>query len=78
MIATVNNMDQLRRDQNEPIAAKGVFMYSIATGERFSASPGDYFGMDPNEPLTDCEGNPMFLCRETTSIDPIHALNSTR
>jgi hypothetical protein len=52
MIATVENMERLRREQGEPICAKGVFVYSLATGERFSASPGDYWNHDPREPLT--------------------------
>ena len=40
----------------------GVFAYSPATGEQYSANPNDYFWLtDADGPLTDSEGEPMIL-----------------
>ena len=60
-IATVANM---RAVQDKP----GVFAFSPATFERYSATPGDYFWMPENEPLTDSEGEPMLLATEFSMV----------
>lgn len=51
------------RANMERFGAYGVVAYSPDTGEIDSATPGDYFMMDPSDCLTDSEGNPMVLAR---------------
>ncbi len=62
MDATVNNM---KAHGGGP----GVFAWSPDTDEQCSADPGDYFYMDPDEPLVDSEGNPMQLARRVSFVE---------
>lgn len=73
MKATVKNMRQLCE-----IAVPGVFAYCTTCGARASASPGDYFLRDENEPLM-CESmehdgtagaKAMVLAREEKRVVP--------
>lgn len=43
------------------VEAQRCIAYSPTTFEEFSASPGDYFMRDPDEPLLDAEGDEMIL-----------------
>lgn len=63
ILATVENM---RRYAN-----RGVFAYSPGTGERCSATPGDYFFMAEDRPLRDSEQQPMILARAEGRIVPL-------
>lgn len=63
MIANRVNMEQV-----EAGGVRGVFAYSPLTGERYSATPGDYWNMPPTEALTDEHGEPMILATEETRI----------
>jgi hypothetical protein len=60
-LATVRNM---RKFEGEP----GVFAYSPVTQEKYSATPGDYFWMPCDEPLTDEDGAPLLLAVENVEI----------
>lgn len=59
-IATMENM----RKHYKP----GVFAFSPATGQEYSARPGDYFWLPEGEALTDSEGEPMVLVTRRTSV----------
>ncbi len=50
-----------------------VFAYSPATGEEYSAHPGDYFWMEPDGELLDSQGNTMILVRRRTGVTPLTA-----
>lgn len=71
MKATPANMVRVLKQHGQRISVPGVFAYSPETGEQSSASPGDYWLLDPNECLTDSEGNEMILAREVTRIVPV-------
>lgn len=49
-------------------ATPGLFAHSFRTGERYSATPGDYWNRPPHEPLLDSEGEPMVLAFERVEI----------
>lgn len=70
-LATPRNMEIARVNADEPICAPGLFAYSIITGERYSASPGDYWSLPQDKPLLDAGGNPMVLATEHVSIVPL-------
>lgn len=61
MIATVTNMRKV-----EHIA--GVFAYDPVTGDKFSATPGDYFWQPADEPLTGESGVELILCTRRVEI----------
>lgn len=63
MIATIENMVQHYRP--------GVFAYSPATHEEFSADPNDYFAVDGDTPLYDALGNPCVLVTEHREYVPV-------
>jgi len=56
MIATVANMRKVQ-DQS------GVFVWSLSTGEEYSADPGDYWNAAEDYTLKDEIGEPMILVR---------------
>lgn len=60
VIATIENMRKHYTD--------GVFAYSIATGEEYSADPSDYFWAHPGWKMTDDNGNPMYLATRHTQM----------
>ena len=49
----------------------GVVAYSPATGEEYSATPGDYWNMPDDECLTDSEGNEMILGVRYSGVEAI-------
>lgn len=64
MLATPRNMSKVAD-------LAGVMAYSPTTGERYSATEGDYWNRPPDEPLLDSESRPMFLAREVITIEPL-------
>lgn len=44
----------------------GVLAYSPATGEEYSANPGDYWAQPDDWTMTDSEGEPMILVTRHT------------
>lgn len=66
MDATVHNM---RLVSDRP----GVFAYDPDTGDRWSATPGDYFYMPENEPLRNDAGNVLLLAQEIREIELLGA-----
>lgn len=52
-------------------AHRGVIAYSPETNEAFSATAGDYWAMDQDDPITDANGEPMILAREVHYFQPI-------
>jgi hypothetical protein len=67
LLATPANMRKLA---DGPVVVRGaqLFAYSPRTFERFCATPGDYFWLPDNEPLTDSAGEPMVLAYSTESV----------
>lgn len=59
-LATVRNM-RIAQERG-----KQAFAYSPTTLEQSSATPGDYFMLGEDEPLTDSDGNPMHLVVKAT------------
>lgn len=49
------------------VEGRRCFAYSPLTGERCSADAGDYWTLPDDQPLTDCEGEPMILAVSETS-----------
>ena len=49
----------------------GVFCYSPGTGERYSATPGDYWNLPDDCAVCDHEGEPMILAVERCQILPV-------
>ena len=52
-------------------ASGSAFAWSPITGEEYSATPGDYFTMGPNDVLRDSNGDVMYLATRHTSISPV-------
>ena len=48
------------------VEGRRCFAYSPSTDEEYSASAGDYWKHGEDEPLTDSEGEPMFLAVSRT------------
>lgn len=70
LLATPENMEKARIQVGERIAVQGLFAYSETTGERYSASPGDYWNLPYDKPLLDSMGNPMILATEHVEMRP--------
>lgn len=68
-LATPRNMQAALAKSGQPVSVPGLFAYSPNTGERYSASPGDYWDAPLDEPLRDSEGEPIVLVRESSRID---------
>lgn len=79
IIATKANMRLCEQQPYQVLTPDGTalvrpaqpFAYSFETGERYSATPGDYFMLRDDEPLLDSEAEPMVLVFESTQI--VHA-----
>jgi hypothetical protein len=68
-LATPANMRAFE-DAQAPNVPRTCFAYSPTTGERYSATPGDYLAQPDDEPLRDLNGDPMVLAREgATMVD---------
>lgn len=67
LIATPANMRAVEQRGGRD-ASRRVFAYSRRTGERYSATPGDYFAQGDDEPLTDAGDGPMVLAYERSEI----------
>jgi len=64
MLATIENM---RAHPRTP-GTVGLTAYSPATGEQYSADPGDYWNASPGWTMRDSEGEPMILGSFTTTF----------
>jgi hypothetical protein len=60
-------MENLKKYGNQ----RGVVMYSPKTGERYSATPGDYFMTSPNHVFKGERGANLYLGVHKNYIDPI-------
>lgn len=70
LLATPANMEKARIKSGQAIAALSLMIYSETTGERYSASPGDYWNLPQDKPLLDCLGIPMILATEHVNMQP--------
>jgi hypothetical protein len=66
MIATPANMRKVEH-------VRGVFAYDAFNDARYSATPGDYFMLGEDEPVTDGGGEPLILVREICRIEEVEA-----